>query len=72
MFDDELSLISHHRGEQRCEKQELSFEGIDESQKEMLRSRKQTSKDEVEKWKDIYRILFPDDDELKIPSCCKS
>jgi hypothetical protein len=26
---------------------------------------------EDEKWKDMYKILFPDDDQSKVPSPCK-
>jgi hypothetical protein len=55
-----------------CEVQsEPTFVGFNEEQGERLRSRKQTTKDDVEKWKEVYRILFPEDDEPLIPSPCK-
>jgi hypothetical protein len=49
-----------------------TFVGFNEEQEEKLRSRKQKTKDVVERWKDVYRILFPDDDERSMPSPCKS
>lgn len=37
----------------------------------MLRCRKQITGDEEEKWKIMYRVLFPDDDPDTMPTPCK-
>jgi hypothetical protein len=48
-------------------------EGIDVEQEAKLRSRgkEYTRKTEPEKWRTVYRILFPGDDPKHIPSPCK-
>ncbi len=48
------------------------MEGIDGAQEKLLRSRKKSHKEwsEADKWRDAYRILFPDDDLAKMPSPC--
>jgi hypothetical protein len=49
-------------------------DGCDEDQRELLKSRK-TKKGcttEVDYWKEVYKILFPDVGELQIPSACKT
>jgi hypothetical protein len=47
-------------------------EGFDKKQEEQLRSRKgnRPSQTEEDKWKDVYRILFPNEDVSKMPSPC--
>jgi hypothetical protein len=47
-------------------------EGIDSTQERILRSRKQITADEEEKWNIMYRVLFPDDDAITMPTPCKS
>jgi hypothetical protein len=73
VFEKREDLISHQRDLMACELgTEPPIVGIDELQAEKLRSRKQKTKNEVEKWREMYRILFPDADELSMPSPCKS
>jgi hypothetical protein len=49
------------------------IEGFDKLQHERLRSRKKspTESSEEDKWRDVYRILFPFDDESIMPSPCQ-
>jgi hypothetical protein len=57
-----------------CEIQVVKpLEGFDKTQEEKLRSRKRevTKLSEIEKWKMVYKILFPDDEEAAMPSPCK-
>jgi len=59
-----------------CSLREMeSVEGFDADQKESLRSRKRAKGNaeltETEKWRDIYRILFPHVEPDDIPSPCK-
>lgn len=48
-------------------------EGFTKEQEKKLRSRKKTHADmtDEDKWREIYMILFPDDDPETIPSPCK-
>lgn len=48
-------------------------EGFTKEQEKRLRSRKKTHADmtDEDKWREIYTILFPDDDPSAIPSPCK-
>jgi hypothetical protein len=47
-------------------------ESVDAKQMEKLKSRKRLRADlsEPEKWKEVYTILFPDDDLSNIPPPC--
>jgi hypothetical protein len=47
-------------------------DGIDKRQEEALRSKKRsaTIKTEFDKWNQVYKIIFPNDDD-PIPSPCK-
>lgn len=45
------------------------LEGIGLAQERRLRSRKRTNKTEEDKWRDAYKICFPDD--ILVPSPCK-
>ncbi|KAL2276846.1 hypothetical protein FJTKL_00413 [Diaporthe vaccinii] len=57
-FDDNTALVLHHRAQEPCPLREWVVpEGVDEEQKEKLRRIGQG--DEVEKWKRIFRIVFP-------------
>ncbi|KAL1855347.1 hypothetical protein Daus18300_011065 [Diaporthe australafricana] len=57
-FDDNTALILHHRAPDSCSLREwLVPEGVDEEQKEKLRRIGQG--DEVEKWKKMFRVIFP-------------
>lgn len=72
--DDELA---EHEDLRTCEKpvQERDYaDGFDRRQREKLKDRKVKTKtmSEVEYWKAVYKILFPEVDEHLIPSPCKS
>jgi hypothetical protein len=47
-------------------------EGISEDQKALLRKKKRygSAYTEAKKWRNMYKILFPDDEEDDIPSPC--
>jgi len=48
------------------------LEGFNKEQEKRLRTRKKMpSHTEVDRWVEIYKILFPDADETNIPSPCK-
>lgn len=73
-FKTETRLSDHQREETACSIQAEDLpEGINDSQFELLRSRKRAGQLEVseeDKWSKIYQIIFPDDD--IIPSPCKT
>lgn len=48
-------------------------EGFTKDQEKRLRSRKKTHADmtDDDKWREIYGVLFPDDDQNAIPLPCK-
>lgn len=48
-------------------------EGFNKDQEKKLRSRKKATADttDEDKWREIYMILFPDDDLASIPTPCK-
>lgn len=49
------------------------LDGFSKAQEKQLRSRKKTDKNmtDEDKWKEIYAILFPEDDLDTMPSPCK-
>ncbi|ORY10733.1 hypothetical protein BCR34DRAFT_485248 [Clohesyomyces aquaticus] len=70
-FKSDHLLHEHQRADERCPKQPEEFiEGFDKLQEKQLRSRKkiQPEPSEEDKWKEMYRVLFPDDDEALMPS----
>lgn len=72
-FANEPSLREHQRDPHGCEVQEqVPLEGFDKDQERMLKSKKrsQAYQSEEDKWKSVYRILFPDDNEDTMPSPC--
>lgn len=75
IFDTIGLLTEHIRKEPPCATQEpRAFDGIDDVQMARLRSRKQTSNtvlNEEDKWRKMYRIIFPDEDPAKAPSPCE-
>lgn len=62
--------LQHQRSDIPCPKQDslVSSEGITPKQEQELR-RKRRGQTDIQKWKEIYRILFPG--ESQIPSPCK-
>jgi hypothetical protein len=49
---------------------EAPLEGFDKEQANELKRRQRAPATEVEKWKKMYKILFPDDAGATIPSPC--
>jgi hypothetical protein len=69
-FKDGAELCKHHRLTNPCEKQkplQSDFERIDELQKSQIR-KKMRGKSDLQKWKEIYRIVFRLDASAIIPS----
>ncbi|KAM7191660.1 hypothetical protein V8F33_008756 [Rhypophila sp. PSN 637] len=71
-FEDELGLDAHVTRDEACKVlSPLSpMEGFDGKQEAQLRSRKRSvvSRSEVEKWRQVYMILFPRVHEKDVPS----
>ncbi|KAM7203143.1 hypothetical protein V8F20_004085 [Naviculisporaceae sp. PSN 640] len=72
VFDTELQKDDHISQEERCAQTEDTSppEGIDADKAKLLRSRKGKNKEasEVEKWNEMYMILFPEADSANLPS----
>jgi len=74
-FKDEAMLHDHQRATNPCARRpEMTIEGFNKLQEKKLRSRKKSHSalSEEDKWKDMYRVLFPGDNETCMPSPCKS
>jgi hypothetical protein len=74
IFENESQLREHQRDPRGCEIQEqMPLEGFDKAQERKLKSKKRSlgSQTEEDKWKSVYRILFPDDadDDMPSPYC---
>ncbi|KAF2477623.1 uncharacterized protein BDR25DRAFT_2571 [Lindgomyces ingoldianus] len=70
-FKVQALLHEHQRADERCPKRhEVAIEGFDKLQEKRLRSRKRVQPEvsEEDKWREMYRILFPDDDDMLMPS----
>jgi hypothetical protein len=69
-FETQVAL-DEHIGTPCRRKPPLKSHGINKKQEGQLRSRKmyQKSLDEEEKWRAIYKIIFPDEE--NIPSPCR-
>jgi hypothetical protein len=73
-FEDDAGLELHSRALFSCQIQQVIAEdGFDADQEKQLRSRRRIKADvtEADKWKYMYRILFPQIKEEDIPSPCK-
>ncbi|KAI1328975.1 hypothetical protein F5Y16DRAFT_367755 [Xylariaceae sp. FL0255] len=67
-FQSSASLVEHQRSAQRCEVSEVCSNGMmTPDQSSLLRCRSRLHKSDEEKWKSIYRVLFPDDDRIPNP-----
>ncbi|KAK4121830.1 hypothetical protein N657DRAFT_682333 [Parathielavia appendiculata] len=64
-FDKPESLKSHQRANVPCKLRERAPDAITEEQEKLLRARAKSHCSEEMKWKDMYRIIFPDE---KVPS----
>ncbi|KAE8444956.1 hypothetical protein EG329_014083 [Mollisiaceae sp. DMI_Dod_QoI] len=70
-FDDQRALKTHIKAKIVCDLVEGEpIEGFDLDIEELLRRRKKSSRDQpIEKrWREIYLLLFPDDDSDDLPS----
>ncbi|KAK3381147.1 hypothetical protein B0H63DRAFT_197093 [Podospora didyma] len=69
VVDSDSQLRVHQRQEQGCDVRRIvDFpEGIDKEQEKLLRKKKQGGTEE-EKWLEMYRVLFPDEEGDLIPS----
>jgi hypothetical protein len=71
-FGNRPALHLHLRASEACLiRDDVQEEGIDDVQERQLRSRRKekSGKGEEERWADIFRILFPDEDNIPCP--CK-
>lgn len=74
-FETDRLKDDHVGAAQRCEMQEKpTLEGLDSTQRDLLKSRKKAHKHmtEVDKWNEMYLIVFPQSDPVNIPTPCKS
>lgn len=74
IFDNKNELNKHLRLDERCEtKAKPHFDGFDEGQEAALRSRKRANLQgtEFEKWRKVFKILFPHVTDDEIPSPCE-
>ncbi|KAI8626255.1 hypothetical protein F5Y19DRAFT_478863 [Xylariaceae sp. FL1651] len=68
-FEADSALNSHYRQPERCQTQSFEApEGFNNDQERLLRKRTRQPIAEDEKWRVLYRILFPSDDEFAIPT----
>ncbi|KAK3989059.1 hypothetical protein QBC44DRAFT_370430 [Cladorrhinum sp. PSN332] len=69
-FTSDEDLETHSRAAQACAVRTFDKpEGFTKDQERLLKKkRKSESSDDSDKWRAMYRILFPDDDENDIPS----
>ncbi|KAK3358519.1 hypothetical protein B0T24DRAFT_540256 [Lasiosphaeria ovina] len=71
VFKSDNQLRSHLQQDPPCDIRESTpVEGFSKDQEKRLRSRKKVQNDmtDEDKWREIYMILFPDDDRETIPS----
>jgi hypothetical protein len=69
-----VALRDHQRSIQPCEvREEEPIEGFDKDQEKKLKSRKRScpEQSEEDKWREVFRILFPDDEPSIMPSPCE-
>ncbi|KAF2495305.1 hypothetical protein BU16DRAFT_386157 [Lophium mytilinum] len=73
-FEHTMELKDHQRASEGCDvRTKTAIEGFDKEQETRLRSKKRSavSRSEEDKWREVYIILFPDEDESNIPTPCK-
>ncbi|KAF2728720.1 hypothetical protein EJ04DRAFT_476937 [Polyplosphaeria fusca] len=71
IFKVDALLHEHQRADEPCKKRPPEvIEGFNKQQEKRLKSRKKTQTDtsEENKWRDMYRVVFPDDDAATMPS----
>lgn len=47
-------------------------DGFSKEQERILRRKRKLAGSEERKWREMYKVLFPDDDEADVPSPCES
>jgi hypothetical protein len=75
-FDDQYALEEHYIATERCRETTCPFdisEHLDARQLNLLKQRQKQEprKSEEEKWRDIYRIIYPNEDDIEIPEPCE-
>jgi hypothetical protein len=71
-FPNDAEFVIHQRLPENCPlRQADPIDGLSKAQEQELRKRKKTTLSEEDKWKEMYRILFPDDSDEDIPSPCE-
>lgn len=67
-------MVSHQRSTSPCPLQDMEpVDGFDANQESLLRKRKKAmaGASEAEKWREVYKILFPHIPDEEIPLPCK-
>jgi hypothetical protein len=70
MFDTDTELSHHLRSAQCHVSDPQSIEGIDRETLKALHKRSPAFRLEEDKWRDVYRLLFPGEEEEDVPSPC--
>ncbi len=71
-FARDTELVAHSRAPQACSVRVFQIpDGFNQEQERLLKRRRKQAGTEGDKWKEMYRVLFPGDDEEDIPSPCK-
>lgn len=71
-FTRDSGLLAHSRMAQACEVQAFPVpDGLTKDQERLLKKKRKQAGSQVDRWKEMYKILFPDDDENDIPEPCK-
>ncbi|KAL2264225.1 hypothetical protein VTK26DRAFT_57 [Humicola hyalothermophila] len=60
-FDKPEALKSHQRAETPCRLKQMAIDAITEEQEIKLRKRAKAQCSEEEKWEEMYRVIFPDE-----------
>jgi hypothetical protein len=73
VFEDEPSVQNHLEELESCQVIKTEdFDGYNKEQEKQLRRRKRPpNQTEEDKWFEMYRILFPEDEQDSLPSPCK-
>ena len=71
-FTQEAELVAHSRLALACDVRVFeSPDGFTKDQERVLRRKRKFAGSEESKWRAMYKVLFPDDDEADMPSPCK-
>ncbi|KXX76479.1 hypothetical protein MMYC01_206845 [Madurella mycetomatis] len=68
-FTRDTDLVAHSRLAQACEVRVFETpDGFSKEQERILRRKRKLAGSEESKWREMYKVLFPDDDEADVPS----